>query len=56
MITRDDCSRFAWMYFISHKSEAADTFGRFLSDLRFEGVPSDVVVVRSYDGGEFSEG
>ena len=26
MIIRDDYSRYAWMYFISHKSDAADAF------------------------------
>ena len=56
MIIRDDYSRYAWMYFISHKSDKADAFARFLSDLRLEGVPSEAVVVRSDDGGEFSEG
>ena len=34
-IMRDDCSRYTWMYFISHKSDAADTFAKFLSVLRF---------------------
>ena len=28
----------------------------FIPDLRVEGVPSEVVVVRSKDGGEFNEG
>ena len=52
MIIRDDYSRYAWMYFISHKSDAADAFAKFLSDLRIEGIPSDVVVIRSDYGGE----
>ena len=56
MIIRDDYSRYIWMYFISHTSDAADTFGKFLSDLRVERIPSEVVVIRSDDGGEFSEG
>ena len=37
------------MHFISHKSDAADTFAKILSDLRLEEIPSD-------DRGEFSEG
>ena len=56
MIIKDDYSRYTWMYFISHKSDAADKFAKFLSDLRLEGIPSEVVVIRSDDGGEFSEG
>ena len=56
MIVRDDFSRYAWVYFISHKSDAAEAFEKFLADLRVEGVPSEVVVVRSDDGGEFNEG
>ena len=56
VIIKDDYSRYAWMYFISHKSDATDAFARFLSDLRLEGVPPEVVVVRLDDGGEFSEG
>ena len=31
-------------------------FARFRSDLRLEGVPSKVILVRSDDGGKFSEG
>ena len=50
MIIRDSHSRYAWMYFI-YKSDSAETFSRFLSDLRLEGVPYEVVLVRS---GEFS--
>ena len=56
MIIKDDYSRYTWMYFISHESDAADTFAKFLSDLRLEGIPSEIVVIRSDDGGEFSEG
>ena len=43
------------LYF-SHKSDSAEAFEKFLADLRVEGVPSEVVVVRSDDGGEFNEG
>ena len=43
------------MNFISHRSDTADTSSKCLSDLRVEG-PSEVVMLRSDDGGEFSEG
>ena len=43
------------MHFVSHKSDAADAFEKFLADLRVEGIPSEVVVVRS-DDGEFNKG
>ena len=56
MIIKDDYSRDTWMCFISHKSDPADTFAKFLSDLRLGGIPSDVVVLRSDGGGDFSEG
>ena len=44
------------MYLISHKPDAAYTFATFLSDLRVEGIPSEVIMIRSDDGGEFSVG
>ena len=56
MIIIDDYSRYTKMYSISHKSDAVDTFAKFISDLRLVGIPSEVVVIRSDDGGEFSEG
>ena len=34
MIVRDDYSRFAWMYFVPHKSDAADAFAKFLATLK----------------------
>ena len=55
-IVRDDFSRYTWVYCISHKSDAAEAFEKCLADLRVEGVPSEVVVVRSDYGGEFNEG
>ena len=55
MIIRDDFSRYAWLYFISHKSDAAEAFKQFLADLRVEGIASEVVVVRSDSGGEFNQ-
>ena len=45
MIIRNDLSRYAWLYCISHKSVATEAFKQFLADLRVEGIPSEVVVV-----------
>ena len=56
MIVREDFSRHAWMYFVYHKYGAASSFEKFLADLRVEGTPSEVVIVRSDDGGEFIKG
>ena len=56
MIIRDDFSRYAWLYFISHESGAAEDFKQYLADLRVEGIPSEVVVVRSDNSGEFKQG
>ena len=56
MIVRDNFSRHAWMYFVSHKYDTASAIEKFLADLRVEGTPSEVVIVRSDDGGEFVEG
>ena len=42
--------------FILHKSDATEAFKQFLADLRVEGIPSEVVVVRSDNGGEFNQG
>ena len=56
MSIRGYYSRYTWMNFISPKSDAADTFAKFISDLRLEGITSEVIVIRSDDGGEFSEG
>ena len=43
------------MYFISHQPDAAESFKQFLADLRVEGIPSEVVVVRSDNGDEFNQ-
>lgn len=50
---RDDFSRYVGLYFILHESDVADAFEQILADL--EGVPSEVVVVRSDDDGVFNE-
>ena len=39
-----------------HKSGTAETFKQFLSDTRADGVPSQVVTVRSDGGGKFCGG
>ena len=56
IIMRDAFSRYAWLYFISHKSDAAEEFKQFVADLRVERIPSEVVVVRSDNRGEFNQG
>ena len=55
MIVRDDFSRHAWMYFVSHKYYTASAFEKSLFDLRVEGTPSEAVIVRSDNGGDFME-
>ena len=42
MLVKDDFSRYAWVCFLKHKSEAADAFRKCLADLRADGVPSKV--------------
>ena len=44
----DDFSRHAWMYFVSHKYDAAK---KFLADLRVKGTPSKYVIVKADVGG-----
>ena len=53
LIVRDDFSRMSWVYFLRHKSDAAEAFERFLVDVRADGMPSSVEIVRSDGGGEF---
>ena len=48
LIVRDYFSRYTWVYFMRHKSDAAKTFKQFLADTRADGVPSQAVIVRSY--------
>ena len=54
MIIRDYFLRYAWLYFIFHKSDATEAFKKFMADLRVEVIRSEVVVVRSDNGGEFN--
>ena len=51
MIIRDDLTRYTWVYFLKEKSDAAETFEQFLSDVRDLG---EVETVRSDNGGEFT--
>ena len=48
MLVKDDISRVG--HFLKHKSEAADAFRKFLADVRADGVPSKVEIVRSDNG------
>ena len=56
MMVKDDFTRYAWVYFVERKSDAADAFRKFLADVRGDGVPSEVERVRSDNGGEFFVG
>ncbi|CAN0397182.1 unnamed protein product, partial [Hapterophycus canaliculatus] len=56
MIVRDDCTRWTRVFFLRHKSDAASAFESFLADVRADGTPSEVLIVRSDNGGEFFEG
>lgn len=55
MIVRRYFSRYGWLFFIAHKSDATETFETLWAYLRVEGNPFEVVVVRSSEGGEFNE-
>ena len=56
MIIKDDYSRRMWIYFLQRKSDAGNAFRNFLADVRADGFPSEVQVVRSDTGGNFSGG
>ena len=56
LIVRDDCTRFTRVYFLRQKSDAASAFESFLAEVRADGIPSEVVIVRSDNGGEFFGG
>ncbi|CAN0450323.1 unnamed protein product, partial [Laminaria digitata] len=56
MLVNDDYSRHAWVYFLKNKSDAADALRKFLADVRADGVPLKVEIVRSDNGGEFFGG
>ena len=52
MIVKDDYSRFTKLYFLRTKDEAERFFAKYLAEIS----PRKVEVVRSDDGGEFTEG
>ena len=54
MIVRGDFSRCVWVYFVFQTHDATEAFKKFLADRRIVKIPSEVVVVRSGDGGEFN--
>ena len=56
MIVKDDFSRYSWVYFLERKSDAAEAFRKFLEDVRADGMPSEVEIIRSDNGGEFFGG
>ena len=56
MLVKDYFSLYAWVYFLKHKSDAADAFRKVLAYVRANGVPSKVEIVRSNNGGEFFGG
>ena len=51
----DDVSGYAWMYFVSHKSDCADAFKKGLVNRR-EAIPSEVILVRSGDADGSNKG
>ena len=46
MLVKDHLSRYGWVYFLKHNSEAADAFKKCAADVRADGVPSKVVIVK----------
>ena len=56
MLVKGGFSRYSWVYFLKHKSDAADAFRKLLADVHADGVPSKVEIVRSDNGGEFVGG
>ena len=56
LIVRDDFSRYTWVYFTRRKSDAAEILKQFLSGTHADGVPSQVMSVRSDGDGEFCAG
>ena len=56
MAVKDDFTRYSWVYFLERESDAADAFRKFLADVRADGAPSKVAIVRSDSGGEFFGG
>ena len=51
MIVKDDFTRYSWVYFLERKSDVAEAFRKFSADVRADGVPSEVDIVTSDNGG-----
>ena len=56
IIVRGNFSRYACVYFVSHKSDSSDAFETILVGRRVEDIPRKVLIVGSYGGREFNEG
>ncbi|CAB1096235.1 unnamed protein product [Ectocarpus sp. CCAP 1310/34] len=56
MILKDDFTRRAWMYFLRSKSDAGSAFRSFHANVRADGIPSLIEIVRSDNGGGFFGG
>ena len=52
LIVRDDCTRYARVYFLGKTSDAASSFESFLAEVRADGTLSAVMAIRSNNGGE----
>ena len=55
-IVKGDFTRYSWVYSLQRKSDAADAFRKFLADVRADGVPSMVEIVRFDNRGELFSG
>lgn len=51
MIVHDDYTRYAWLYFLKHESDASKAFEQFLSNVHVHG---GVQQVRSDEGGKYT--
>lgn len=56
MIEKGNLARYVWVNFLERKSDTADALGKFLANERSDGVPSELMMVRSDDGEEFLVG
>ena len=56
IIVKNDYARYSWVYFLEHKSDDAEAFRKCLGDVRADGVPSKLEIVRSDNRGEFFGG
>lgn len=56
MIVKDDHPRYTCLYFLAQNSDSGEQFKTFLADVRVDGIPSTVEIVRSDNGGRFYGG